>query len=206
MVTDAGSAVYVPAQGLKTCNKKQRYITSGAQAEMGFTLPATIGVCAARGGGEVLGNTGDGSFQMNIQELQTLVHHKYPVKLFVWNNDGYLSIRATQNKFFHGRFIGTDSTSGVSFPEVKKIAAAYGIAYFKIDTIQDIETQMPAIMAKTEPVLCEIKIIRDQEVIPSVSSKKLADGKLMSAPIEDMYPFLPRDEFNNNMIVKPVEE
>lgn len=112
----------------------------------------------------------------------------------------------TQNKFFHGRFIGTDSTSGVSFPEVKKIAVAYGIAYFRIDTIQDIETQMPAIMAKTEPVLCEVKIIRDQEVIPSVSSKKLADGKLMSAPIEDMYPFLPRDEFNNNMIVKPVEE
>ncbi len=206
VVTDAGSAVYVPAQGLKTFSKKQRYITSGAQAEMGFTLPAAIGVCAARDGGEVLGITGDGSFQMNIQELQTLVHHKYPVKLFVWNNDGYLSIRATQNKFFHGRFIGTDSTSGVSFPEVKKIAVAYGIAYFRIDTIQDIETQMPAIMAKTEPVLCEVKIIRDQEVIPSVSSKKLADGKLMSAPIEDMYPFLPRDEFNNNMIVKPVEE
>lgn len=206
VVTDAGSAVYVPAQGIKTYDKKQRYITSGAQAEMGFTLPATIGVCAARGGKEVLGITGDGSFQMNIQELQTFVHHRFPIKIFVWNNDGYLSIRATQNKFFDGRFIGTDSTSGVSFPELRKIADAYGIEYVRIDKIQDIQTQLPFIMAQTGPVLCEVKIIRDQEVIPAVSSKRLEDGRLVSAPIEDMYPFLPRDEFKENMIVEPVEE
>lgn len=206
VVTDAGSAVYVPAQGIKTCNKRQRYITSGGQAEMGYTLPAAIGVCAARAGEEVLGITGDGSFQMNIQELQTLVHYKMPVKLFVWNNDGYLSIRATQSKFFQGRFIGTDSTSGVSFPQIRKIADAYGIDYFRIDTIQDIELQMSQIMARTGPVLCEVKIIRDQEVIPSVSSKKLPDGTLLSLPIEDMYPFLPREEFYSNMIVTPVLE
>lgn len=206
LVTDAGSAVYVPAQGIKTYDKRQRYITSGGQAEMGFTLPAAIGVCAARKGQEVLGITGDGSLQMNIQELQTLVHHKFPVKLFVWNNDGYLSIRVTQNKFFDGRFIGTDSTSGVSFPDLEKIAGAYGIEYFRINTIHDIETQLPAVMSMTGPVLCEVKIIRDQEVIPSVSSKKLPDGRLKSAPIEDMYPFLPRDEFRKQMIVKPIEE
>lgn len=134
------------------------------------------------------------------------MHHKLPVKLFVWNNDGYLSIRATQNKFFEGRFIGTDSASGVSFPDIEKIAVAYGIEYFRIDTIQDIEKKMPDIMSKTGPVLCEVKIVRDQEVIPSVSSKKLEDGRLVSAPIEDMYPFLPRDEFREHMIVKPVEE
>lgn len=206
LVADAGSVAYVPAQGIKTYDKRQRYIASGAQAEMGFTLPAAIGVCIARKGQEVLGITGDGSFQMNIQELQTLVHHKLPVKLFVWNNDGYLSIRATQNKFFEGRFIGTDSASGVSFPDIEKIAVAYGIEYFRIDTIQDIEKKMPDIMSKTGPVLCEVKIVRDQEVIPSVSSKKLEDGRLVSAPIEDMYPFLPRDEFREHMIVKPVEE
>lgn len=206
VVTDAGSAVYVPAQGIKTYHKQQRYITSGAQAEMGFTLPATIGVCAARNGQEVLGITGDGSFQMNIQELQTIVYHKYPIKLFVWNNDGYLSIRATQNKFFDGRFIGTDSTSGVSFPEISKIANAYGIEYVRINTIQDLKTKLPIVLDKKEPVLCEVKIIRDQEVIPSVSSKKLDNGKLVSAPIEDMYPFLPREEFRENMIVKPVTE
>lgn len=206
VVTDAGSAVYVPAQGIKTYDKKQRYITSGAQAEMGFTLPAAIGTCVARNGKEVLGITGDGSFQMNIQELQTLIYHKFPVKLFVWNNDGYLSIRATQNKFFDGRFIGTDSTSGVSFPEVEKIANAYGITYFRIDSIKDLEEKLPAVLAENEPVLCEVKIIRDQEVIPSVSSRQLKNGKLVSSPIEDMYPFMPRDEFEQNMIVKPVEE
>lgn len=206
LIGDAGSAVYVPPQGIKTFSKNQRYITSGGQAEMGYTLPATIGVCVARGGKEVLGITGDGSFQMNIQELQTLVYHHFPVKLFVWNNDGYLSIRATQNKFFDGRFIGTDNTSGVSFPEIKKIAEAYGIDYFKIETIQDIKEQMPQIMSKTGPVLCEVKTIRDQEVIPTVSSKQMADGRLVSMPIEDMYPFLPREEFNENMIVEPIRE
>lgn len=206
VVTDAGSAVYVPAQGLQTYDKKQRYITSGGQAEMGFALPAAIGVCAARNGKEVIGITGDGSFQMNIQELQTLVFHRYPVKLFIWNNDGYLSIRATQSKFFNGRFIGADRTSGVSFPDVCKIAQAYGITYYKMETLQDIEMYMPQIMEDDGPVLCEVKIIRDQEVIPSVSSKRLADGRLISAPIEDMYPFLPRDEFYKNMIVKPITE
>lgn len=206
LIGDAGSAVYVPPQGIKTFSKAQRYITSGGQAEMGYTLPATIGVCVARGGKEVLGITGDGSLQMNIQELQTLVHHQFPVKLFVWNNDGYLSIRATQNRYFDGRFIGTDNTSGISFPDISKIAGAYGIDYFRIDTIQDMREQMPHIMSKTGPVLCEVKTIRDQEVIPTVSSKKMMDGRLVSAPIEDMYPFLPREEFNSNMIVKPVQE
>ena len=206
LVTDAGSAVYVPAQGIWTYDKRQRYITSGAQAEMGFTLPAAVGCSVARGNGEVLGITGDGSFQMNIQELQTLVHNHLPVKLFVWNNDGYLSIRATQRKYFDGRFIGTDSTSGVSFPDLEKIAMAYGIDFFRIDKISDIGVQLPKIMEAEGPALCEVKILRDQEVIPSVSSKKLAGGRLVSSPIEDMYPFLPRDEFRENMIVAPVSE
>lgn len=206
LVTDAGSAVYVPAQGIKTWNEKQRYITSGAQAEMGFTLPAAIGVSMARNAGQTLGITGDGSLQMNIQELQTLVHYHLPVKLFVWNNDGYLSIRATQRKFFDGRFIGTDDTSGVSFPDLKKIADAYGIRYFRMDKIEKMQEQFDEILADDEPVICEVISIRDQLVMPSVSSKQLDDGRLVSAPIEDMFPFLPREEFLANMIVKPVEE
>lgn len=206
VVTDAGSAVYVPAQAIKTAYKTQRYITSGAQAEMGFTVPATVGVSAARGGKEAIGITGDGSFQMNLQELQTIVHNKLPIKLFIWNNDGYLSIRATQNKFFEGRFIGTDSTSGVSFPELSKIAYAYGIKYLKMEKYSQMEEQFKEIMAADEPVICEVMIIRDQPVIPSVSSAKTADGRLISKPIEDMFPFLPRDEFEREMIVKPIKE
>lgn len=206
LVTDAGSAVYVPAQGIQTWSEKQRYITSGAQAEMGFTLPAAVGVCIARNVGQTLGITGDGSLQMNIQELQTMVHYHLPIKLFVWNNDGYLSIRATQRKFFEGRFIGTDGTSGVSFPDLEKIAAAYGIRYLKMNKIDKMQEQFKEILADDEPVICEVISVRDQLVQPTVSSKQMEDGRLVSAPIEDMFPFLPREEFFTNMIVEPVKE
>ncbi len=205
VIGDAGSAVYVPAQGIKTTSRAQRYITSGGQAEMGFSLPAAIGVSIARKSKEVLAITGDGSLQMNIQELQTLKHYKLPVKLFVWNNDGYLSIRATQNKFFDGRFIGTDSTSGVSFPDLEKISAAYGLRYVRISDIATIHEQLSEVTSYTEPVICEVMCIRDQPVIPSVSSKQNAQGQMVSMPIEDMAPFLEREEFLSNMIVKPIE-
>jgi len=132
VVSDAGSAFYAVTQGIQL-REGQRLITSGGQAEMGYTLPATIGVCYAKNKSEIIGITGDGSFQMNIQELQTIVHNDLSVKIFVWNNDGYLSIRATQRKFFDGRFIGTDSTSGISFPSIKKIVGAYGLKYFSLN-------------------------------------------------------------------------
>lgn len=206
VVTDAGSAVYVPAQGLKFTSRHQRYITSGGQAEMGFTLPGSIGVCTARRNNETIGITGDGSLQMNIQELQTLVHYGFPVKLFVWNNDGYLSIRTTQQKFFSGRLLGTDDTSGISFPDLKKLCSAYDILYYKTDSIENIDDVIQKVLQEKGPVICEVICERDQQVIPNVSSKKLENGKLVSSPIEDMYPFLPRDEFFSNMIIKPVSE
>ncbi len=205
LVTDAGSAVYVPAQAIKTISPAQRYITSGAQAEMGFSLPAAVGVCIARNGSETLAVTGDGSLQMNIQEFQTLVHYKLPVKLFVLNNDGYLSIRATQRKFFNKRFIGTDSTSGVSFPNLEKLSKAYGLKYVKIDSLSSIDAKLDEVMDADCPVVCEVMCIRDEIIRPSTSSKLMPDGKMVSMPIEDMYPFLPRDEFMKNMIVPPAE-
>lgn len=204
VVTDAGSAVYVPAQAIKTTKTRQRYITSGAQAEMGFTLPAAVGVCVAREKREVIGITGDGSLQMNIQELQTLVGYHLPVKLFVWNNDGYLSIRATQNKFFDGRFIGTDKTSGVTFPDLEKIADAYGIQYKRVADAGKLRDEIDEVLGIEAPVIIEVMCRREQEIIPTVSSKTDAAGRLVSAPIEDMYPFLPRDEFEKNMIIKPI--
>jgi len=204
-VADAGSAFYVLTQAIKL-KEGQRYITSGGQAEMGYTLPACIGVTFARGKKEVLGVTGDGSFQLNIQELQTVVHYDLPIKLFVWNNDGYLSIRATQSKFFEGRLIGTDSTSGVSFPSTKKIADAYGIKYFKADSSKDLEKVIKEVIDYPRAVICEVMCIRDQEIVPTVSSFKKDDGTMISKPIEDMYPFLPREEFEKEMIVKPVND
>lgn len=205
VVSDAGSAMYVPAQALMLKNG-QRFVTSGGDAEMGFTLPATIGVCVAKNGEEVVGITGDGSFQFNIQELQTIVHNNYPIKLFVWNNDGYLSIRATQKRFFEGREHGTDKSNGVSFPELRKISEAYGIPYVKISNNSELVSGIKQTLEKSGPVICEVICLRDQEIIPTVSSQKKADGSMVSKPLEDMYPFLDREEFKKQMIIKPLEE
>ncbi len=203
VVSDAGSAFYVCAQGLKV-RQAQRFITSGGQAEMGYTLPATVGVSLARQGGEVIGVTGDGSFQMNLQELQTIIHYNLPIKLFVWNNDGYLSIRSSQSRFFEGRFIGTDKTSGVSFPELRRIADAYRMSYFNIESTEQVEDGIRQVLAHPKAVLCEVNCLRDQEIIPTASTARRPDGTLVSKPLEDMYPFLDREEFLREMIVKPI--
>lgn len=204
VVSDAGSAFYVTTQAINI-KAKQRYLTSGGQAEMGFTVPAAIGASVACGGGEVLGITGDGSFQMNIQELQTIVHNKLPVKLFVWNNNGYLSIKTTQTKFFEGRLIGASPDSGVSLPDTKKIASAYGIKYFKISKSKTLESDLEKVLEHKGPVLCEVMCTENDVVIPTASSAKREDGSMVSKPLEDMFPFLEREEFFKNMIVKPLE-
>jgi len=205
VVSDAGSAFYVTSQAI-LLKKGQRYITSGAQAEMGYTLPAAIGICFANKKREVIGITGDGSFQMNLQELQTIVYYNLPVKIFVWNNGGYLSIRATQSKFFHGRSFGTDQSCGISFPEVKKIAKAYGINYYRARKSRELDSVISGVLRETSPVICEVICQKDQEIIPSVATFRRSDGKLASKPLEDMYPFLAREEFVSRMIVQPVKE
>lgn len=205
VVSDAGSSYYVTSQALKI-RDQQRYVTSGAQADMGFTLPAAIGASVAKAGGEIVGITGDGSLQMNIQELQTLVHHQFPVKLVVWNNNGYLSIRATQRKFFAGRELGTDARSGVSFPVTEKIADAYGIPFHRVAEPALLDAALAKLMAASGPMILEVMCPTNQEIIPTASSKKMPDGRMVSKPLEDMYPFLDRAEFLANMIVKPLDE
>lgn len=205
LVTDAGTAFHVLAQGVRL-SENQRYITSGAQAEMGYALPACVGLSIAKKCGEVIGITGDGSLQMNIQELQTIKHHELPVKLFIWNNDGYLSIRATQAKFFNARFIGTDDSSGVSFPDTGKIAEAYGIRFLRVSEPADLEAVIEVALSHPGPVICEVICLRDQEVIPTVASYRREDGTMVSRPLEDMYPFLGREEFRREMIVKPLPD
>jgi acetolactate synthase-1/2/3 large subunit len=205
VVSDAGSAGYVTRQAIQL-KQGQRAIFSGGQLEMGYTLPATIGVCYARNKKQVIGITGDGSFQMNIQELQTIVHYDLPIVIFVWNNNGYLSIRATQKKFFEGRFIGTDGSSGVSFPNLEKIAYAYGLEYFRLERSHNLTKQIRAILARPNAVLCEVICDPGQEVVPAVSSLRREDGSMVSKPLEDMYPFLDREEFYNEMIIPPLSE
>lgn len=205
VVSDAGSACYVPAQALKTSDLRQRYIVSGAQAEMGFTLPGAIGVSSARDNGEVLAITGDGSLQMNIQELQTLKYYQFPVKLFVWNNNGYLSIRASQNRMFEGKKIGTDSSNGISFPNLEKLSEAYGLKYVRIANTEFLTAGIAETLSYSEPVICEVMCVPDQAIVPFVGSRQLDDGTLVSSPLEDMSPFLPREEFEREMIIQPVE-
>ncbi|MDA8905249.1 thiamine pyrophosphate-binding protein [Candidatus Thioglobus sp.] len=203
IVSDAGSNFYVMAQSLIIKSVNQRYITSGAQGDMGFTLPAAIGACLASKK-PVIGITGDGSFQMNIQELQTVKYYNLPVKTIIMNNGGYLSIRGTQNKFFNGRRIGTDKDSGVSFPNIEKIAIAYEIPYIKINNANELMDKLKKVINQNGPVICEVMCPEDQEVLPTVSAVKNEDGSMTSKPIEDMYPYLERDEFYEEMINKPI--
>lgn len=205
VISDAGSAFYVVSQGFMF-KGNQRYVTSGAQAEMGFSLPAAIGTAAALPNWTTLAVTGDGSLQMNIQEIQTLVHYQLPIKLFVWNNNGYLSIRATQRKFFDGRFVGTDDGSGVSFPDLEKISRAYGIQYMRAENNNELDRVIQESIAFDGPVIVEVMCIPDQEIVPAASSLRKEDGTMVSKPLEDMYPFLSREEFNREMIVKPLDE
>lgn len=205
VLADAGSAFYVVAQTI--CLKKgQRYITSGAFGEMGFNLPAAVGACIGNGRKPVVVVTGEGSFQMNLQELQTIVHYKLPVKVFVINNNGYVSIRNTQKAFFKGHLVGEGPQSGVSFPDTGKIARAYGIKFLRAQKAAELAKVIDSALAFRGPVVCEIMSLQDQTVAPTTSTMVTPRGVLVSKPLEDMYPFLDRKEFLANMIVKPVPE
>ena len=206
VVADAGSAYYVTSQALQI-KKGIKYHTSGAQADMGFSLPAAIGISYAVEGAPVIGITGDGSFQMNIQELQVLFENKPNVKIIIFNNDGYLSIKTTQKKFFNERFAGTGGAgSGLSNPNFEKICRAYGISYLKAENPTELDQNMSKIFLNNEPCIFEVICPEWQEVIPNVSALKLPDGSMVSKPIEDMYPFLEREEFFREMIIAPIQD
>lgn len=205
VISDAGSSFYVVSQGVKL-KEGQRYITSGAIATMGFGVPAAIGVAAAYPGHTVVTVTGDGSFQQNLQELEVIRFHRMPIKIFVMNNNGYFSIRQTQKKFFNGHFVGESETSGISFPKTAKIADAYGMRYVLIETIQDLDKKLDEILLSDEPVVIEVVLTREQEIIPTNAALLKKDGTMISKPLEDMYPFLSREEFLKNMYIEPVKE
>ncbi|MFZ3372895.1 MAG: thiamine pyrophosphate-binding protein [Desulfitobacteriaceae bacterium] len=205
VISDAGSAFYVVSQAINV-QENQRYITSGAIATMGFGLPAAIGVCIANVNKPVVSITGDGSFQQNIQELQTIAHHNLPTKIFVINNNGYLSIKQTQSKFFNGRCVGESSLSGVSFPKTEKIADAYEIKYIRINDNSQLIDRIKETLNYDGPVICEVMTDEDQLVIPTNSAYIKLDGTMISKPLEDMFPFLDREEFLANMIVEPINE
>ena len=166
---------------------------------MGYGLPAAIGACIANGNRPTVCLEGDGSIQMNLQELQTVVHNKLNLKIFWLNNDGYHSIRQTQTNLFHSNFCGINAESGISFPSAEKIAHAYGIPYYRIDSVDAISSVLDAVLAQEGAALCEVLLDKRQFFAPKLSSKVYPDGTIVSPSLEDMYPFIPEEELKKDM-------
>ena len=200
VVSSNGSSCVIPIQAMQIKHGQRHFVNSGCAA-MGYGLPASIGACFANNEQRVICLEGDGSIQLNIQELETIIYHKLPIKIFIFNNGGYLSIRTTQNNFFDGNLIGESPISGVGMPDFGKIAQAYGIKTQKITSMRNIKSEIIKVLESNEPVLCDVEMDPKQLFMPRISSKKLADGKMVSSPLEDMYPFLDDEEFMSNMII-----
>lgn len=203
-VSDAGSAFYAVSQGIQLTKDRQRYIPSSAMATMGYSLPAAMGVSAALGDRRVLAVTGDGSFQQNLQELAMVKHYGLPVKLFVLNNNGYLSIRASQKNYFERRFIGESPESGVPIADTLKICEAYGIPCERVSDLAQLDAVIGRALAHEGPYVVDVVTPPEQLVIPTVSSRVNADGSMSSRPLEDMFPFLEREEYLGNLLVDEV--
>ena len=142
---------------------------------------------------------------MNIQELQTIVHHALPIKIFVFDNAGYVSIRQTQDNIFEGRRVGEGPQSGVSFPDLVRLAEAYGIAATRVTCHDELDEAIGAALASVGPALVDVVMDPDEAFLPKVIAERLPDGRLVSKPLEDMHPFLDREEFADNMIGPPYE-
>ena len=141
---------------------------------------------------------------MNLQELQTIVTYQLPIVLFVINNDGYLTIKSMQQNHF-GRLVGSDPSSNVECPDMEKIAEAYGLSFIRLSSHDELHEKLDSVLSFDKPIVCEIIMNPNQPLIQKVSSMKLPDGKVISKPMEDLFPFLPRDEFEKNMIIDSVE-
>lgn len=181
--------------------KGQRFISNSAIASMGYDLPAAIGAWAAAKE-EIILLTGDGSIQMNLQELQTIVHHKMPIKIFLINNGGYHSIRQTQKNLFQEPLVGIGIDShDLSFPDMKKLAGAYGIPYTAACHNEELADAVKKTLALTGPAICEAFVTIDQNFEPKSSAKRLPDGTMVSPPLEELSPFLPEEEMDAMMII-----
>lgn len=198
------SIVYHQLGIIKT---NQRVLWNSGCAAMGYGLPAAIG---ASFGSAKMNNVicleGEGSLQMNVQELQTVLYHQLPIKLFVLDNQCYLSIKQSQSTMFDKNIVGSDLRSGVSFPDFTKIAEAYGLKVVIIDSHNNLEEKIVSVLNTKGPIVCHVKLTDQYIFAPKTSSEKKPDGRIISKPLEDMFPFLDRTEFLENMIVEPMEE
>ena len=200
-----GSASVVGSQAY-IIKENQRFIMNCALSSMGYELPAAIGVCIADEKKPLICIAGDGSIQMNLQELQTIITNKLPIKIYVINNQGYHQIRLTQRNVFGGRKpvgIGPESQD-LSFPDMEKLAWAYGYKYFSCGSNDKLEDFIKATLDYNGPLIAEVFTDTEQIYEPKSATKKLEDGTLVSPPLEDLAPFLPREELEKNMYIKMV--
>ena len=201
VVTDMGTALLSGHQVLKM-KAGQRLLTSTGLGEMGYGLPGAMGASFARGKGEVLCLNCDGGMMMNLQELQTVKHHALPIKLIIFDNDGYLMIKHTQKSLFgKSPYVGTTKASGVSCPDFVKVAAAFEFPSYQIRTWADAEKVLPLLQAEKGPAICVVYMDPEQTFVPKQGVSPQADGSLVSPPLEDLSPLIPRAELEANMIV-----
>jgi acetolactate synthase-1/2/3 large subunit len=197
IVTDMGLAFQATHQALRV-KRGQRFFTNGGFAPMGWGLPAAIGACLAHQKRRVVCIAGDGGLQMNLQELATVMHHRLPVKLFVFNNGGYLTIKQSQELAFSGRVMGCNPETGLGFPDLEPLAKAYRMEFLRIDSKVNLEKRLRKIMESPGPVICELMQDPDQPQIPKAIPRRNAEGKALPTAFEDLYPFLPPEEVKAN--------
>jgi acetolactate synthase-1/2/3 large subunit len=201
----SGSGIEIFLLACPTRNGQRIYHTAGLGA-MGYGLPMALAVCIGGGRRRTILVDGDGGFQFNIQELETASRLRLPIKFFILNNDGYASIRASQTGYFGRPSIGCDSRTGLTIPDMSKVAAAYNIPSVVIPNQKNLRADVKWALAMEGPVVIDVHVIPDEMRAPRLQSYQKPDGSFVSKPLEDLFPFLPREEFLANMIIKPLEE
>lgn len=203
VVTGDGTACVTTFQAARI-KEGQRLFSNSGCASMGYDLPAALGAAVAAGEGKrVVCMAGDGSIQMNVQELQTIATHRLPITIFLYNNQGYHSIRQTQRNFFPDNIVGCGLESGLGFPDFEKLCAAYGIAYAKVSEHAEMKAGIDRALCVEGPSLCEVMLDLDQGFAPKLSSRRLEDGRMVTSPLEDLAPFLSREELAENLLIQP---
>jgi acetolactate synthase-1/2/3 large subunit len=185
--------------------KGQRAVATGGLGAMGYGLPAAIGGCIGSCGRRTISVDGDGGFMLNIQELEVAKRLNLPIKFFVLNNNGYASIRASQSGYFK-ETIGCDASSGMTLPDIGKLAHAFGIQSFRINDQSDLRASIRAVLDSEGPAICEVMVQPDQAIGPRITSKLGSNGVMVSSPLEDLFPFLGREELCSNMLIPVIEE
>jgi acetolactate synthase I/II/III large subunit len=205
VVGNSGSAIEIYLLACPTLHSQRLFHTAGLGA-MGYAIPMAIAVATANPGREVIAVDGDGGFMFNIQELETIRRLQLPIKFFVLNNDGYSSIRASQKAYFGEAKLGSDKTNGLTVPPLTQVGAAFGLSSAVIKNQENLRADVRRVLDMKGPVVCDVNVLPDEVRAPRLQSYQKPDGSFVSKPLEDLFPFLPREEFLANMIVEPLPE